>query len=125
MYLIDTHVLLWMLFKKEKLSDRVIELINDSDYLVFSVVSLWEISIKQSLGKLEFKQSIKEIERLCLGHGILLLNITGEYCEALKQLPPIHSDPFDRMIIAQAMTEKLTIITRDEKIHQYPVSAIW
>lgn len=125
MYLIDTHVLLWMLFKKEKLSERVIELINDSDYLVCSVVSLWEISIKQSLGKLEFRQSIKEIERLCLGHGILLLNITGEYCEALKKLPPIHSDPFDRMIIAQAMTEKLTIITRDEKIHQYPVSAIW
>ena len=125
MYLIDTHVLLWMLFKKEKLSDRVIELINDSDYLVCSVVSLWEISIKQSLGKLEFRQSIKEIERLCLRHGILLLNITGEYCEAIKKLPPIHSDPFDRMIIAQAMTEKLTIITKDEKIHQYPVSAIW
>ena len=124
-YLLDTHTLLWSMFKDEMLSDKVRTIVENDEVLYVSVVSLWEIAIKQSLGKLEFKQSVVDIATECYRQDIRLLDIRPEHCEIIKNLDTIHSDPFDRMIISQAMAEKLAIISKDAKIAQYPVDCIW
>ena len=124
-YLMDTHTLLWSFYKEELLSGKVKDIIENADSLYVSIVSLWEIAIKQSLGKLEFKQSVVDIANECLRQDIQILEMKPEHCERIKTIPVIHSDPFDRMIIAQAMQGKMTIISKDGKIMQYPVSCLW
>ena len=124
-YLLDTHTLLWSFYKEEQLSDAVRDTIENADELYVSIVTLWEIAIKQSIGKLDFKQSIVDIANECLRQDIQILDMKPEHCEIIKTLPIIHSDPFDRMIIAQAIHEKMTIISKDGKISQYPVNCLW
>ncbi len=124
-YLLDTHALLWSFYKDELLPDKVRDIIVNADELYVSIVTLWEIAIKQSIGKLEFKQSIVDIANECLRQDIQILDMKPEHCEIIKTLPLIHSDPFDRMIIAQAMHGKMTIISKDGKIIQYPVNCLW
>ena len=124
MFLIDTHILLWALYDSEKLSENAMVALN-SERCCVSIASLWEISIKQSLGKLQLRQSIEQIAEQCDKYGIPIIGIEPRHCQKQLELPFIHKDPFDRIIIAQAVTEGYTIITADEFIQQYDVKTLW
>ena len=98
---------------------------DKAEYVAVSIASFWEIAIKQSVGKMQFCMTIPELESLCLDRDIQVLPIQSVVLEQIKSLPKIHGDPFDRLIIAQAQIGKMTIITRDRMIPQYPVPTIW
>ncbi len=125
MYIIDTHALLWYLRNSGDLSKTALNTINTADIIYTSVASLWEIAIKQSIGKLDLDFSISQIENLCTEKDIQILPIKSIHLDELKNLPKHHGDPFDRLIIAQALAENLTIITRDSTIPNYPVRTLW
>lgn len=119
-YLVDTHIFLWWLAKDPKLDVSVRSIIENRSHRIYvSVVSAWEISIKLKSGKLPLKTTL---ENAFAEPGFEILPLTINHVFELHKLPPIHKDPFDRMIIAQAKTEKLTLITRDEKFIKYRVS---
>ena len=121
--LLDTHTVLWFL-NGEKLSAKTKELIiNGENYI--SVVSLWEVAIKMNIGKYNFDGGFSAFRELVKNNGFTVLQIEDEYMERLFALPLIHRDPFDRLIIATALAEDLTIITADENIQTYDVSWIW
>ncbi len=116
--LIDTHILLWALYKTEKLSKNTVDLLSNDDNLKYvSLASIWEIEIKHSLGKLEFDSSLvlKDTEQ----SGFKILEIKKEHIFELKNLEHIHNDPFDRLLLSQAFAEKMNFITSDSKIEQY------
>ncbi len=125
MYLLDTHAMLWYLRDSPELSASAHSLIDNAEYVAVSIASFWEIAIKQSIGKMQFCMTIPELESLCLDRDIQVLPIQSAVLEQIKSLPKIHGDPFDRLIIAQAQIGKMTIITRDRIIPQYPVPTIW
>ena len=124
-YLLDTHALLWALYDSKKLSDDIKNELNQPCCCVVSIASLWEIAIKNSIGKLELKQSINEIAKTCEKNGIAIIDISPMHCDRMRDLPQIHSDPFDRIIIAQAQLNNYTIITKDRMIPKYEVETIW
>ncbi len=125
MYIIDTHALLWYLRDAVELSAKAREIINNEESIFTSVASLWEIAIKHSIGKLDIDFSITQIEQLCIKKDILILPIKSQHLDELKNLPKIHNDPFDRLLICQALTEKMAIITKDMIIPQYEVPVVW
>jgi PIN domain nuclease of toxin-antitoxin system len=90
-----------------------------------SIASLWEIAIKSSIGKLEIKNSLEEIAEICLENKIELLAINPLHLDQIKNLPRIHGDPFDRLIISQALAENLIIVTKDSIIPKYDVKTVW
>lgn len=120
--LLDTHVLIWSLENNATLSDIAREAIVDGENVVFvSAVSVWEISVKQTLGKLSVPDNlISEIQL----HRFTPLEIDFHHAKLAGELPPIHKDPFDRMLIAQAMLEKLQLVTRDSFMSQYDVKIL-
>ena len=124
-YLLDTNVMVFMLCAPNELSERVRDLLKFDKGLCLSVASLWEIAIKQSIGKLSISLSISEIKSECDELGIEILPIGIEALDVIKGLPEIHKDPFDRLLVAQAQTMSLTIITRDSMIPKYDVQTIW
>lgn len=126
MYLLDTHALIWTLSAPERLSETAGKVIRNADNQLFvSIGSLWEITIKQSLGKLDFDQDIPAIAEECEKEGIHILPIQPEHLKEVGRLPFIHRDPFDRLYIGQAKSEGLTIITKDTIIPQYDVKTLW
>ena len=118
--LLDTHVLIWW-DAGQKLSVAARDAIQHADDMYVSVASAWEIAIKTSLGKISSKRSVSQATVEC---GFLELPATFAHVEQLALLSPIHRDTFDRMLIAQATAEGLTIVTRDPAIMQYRVSVI-
>ena len=120
--LLDTHTLIWALEDNPALSAAAREAIIDGNNIVFvSAVSVWEISIKKALGKLDAPDTLlEEIER----HRFTPLEIALEHGDRAGKLPPIHLDPFDRMLIAQAQSEQLTLVTRDPEIQKYRVHCL-
>ena len=122
-YLIDTHVFLWMLAEPSRLKSGARKVIVDPRCAVHvSAVTALEIAIKMSLGKLEAPDClVQEIQ----SRGLLELPLRYQHGETMRTLPPHHADPFDRMLIAQAQNEVLTIITHDEKFRSYDVSILW
>ena len=120
--LLDTHVLIWALENNPTLSKSAANAIIDGSNMVFvSAASVWEITIKMSAGKLEAPDNLlEEIKR----HRFTPLPMTFEHAQLAGRLPDIHKDPFDRMLIAQAMIEKLTLITRDKMIADYHIKII-
>lgn len=106
----------------EELHPSAMELLqNPSNELVVSSVSLWELHLKAGKGKLRFPQQIsEELER----QGFTELTVTWRHAELVRTLPAIHPDPFDRMLVAQAMSESLTLMTRDSYLHQYNVTTV-
>lgn len=123
-YLIDTHILIWHGENNPALKPSTLDLINNRENeILISHATLWEISIKVSLGKLKLGFPITRLEDALLENGFTLLAFDFTHYEILSNLP-FHNDPFDRMIIAQAMTEKTDIITHDDKFKLYPVSVI-
>ena len=125
MYLLDTHAMLWYLRDSPELSASAHSLIDKAEYVAVSIASFWEIAIKQCIGKMQFCMTIPELESLCLDRDIQVLPIQSTVLEQIKSLPKIHGDPFDRLIIAQAQVGKMTIVTRDRMIPQYPVPTTW
>jgi PIN domain nuclease of toxin-antitoxin system len=125
-YLLDTHVLLWLLTDEQTIPAATRQMLADpANSLAVSVVSIWEIAIKRRLGKLTLSQPtqaiIDELTRL----DIALVPILSQHVLLVEQLPLHHSDPFDRLIIAQAMVENQIIVSRDRYFATYPVSVRW
>jgi PIN domain nuclease of toxin-antitoxin system len=115
--LLDTHVLIWALENNPTLSDKARYSIIKANNMVFvSAVSIWEIGIKRSLGKLETPDNLMEEIKL---HRFTPLNISYDHAELAGKLPDIHKDPFDRMLIAQSITDNFPIMTDDSKIALY------
>ncbi|HHR5538610.1 TPA: type II toxin-antitoxin system VapC family toxin [Klebsiella quasipneumoniae] len=120
-FLLDTHVLLWAAGMPEKLSPSTTLLLSSPENeLFFSVASLWEIAIKRGLGRDDFQVDARLLRRGLLDNGYSELPITSEHAVAIDSLPPIHKDPFDRMLVAQATVEGITLLTADAFVVQYP-----
>jgi PIN domain nuclease of toxin-antitoxin system len=119
--LLDTHVVLWWLAAEPELSDEIKRLINEEPDVYLSPVTVWEVALKQSLGKLKGPPDLPErIRDRQLRH----LPVTVEHGIAAGRLPMIHKDPFDRMLVAQARCEELTLVTRDTEIQRYEVAVL-
>ncbi len=125
--LIDTHVLIWVILNPEKLSPQVTRLFSDrKNDIYLSLVSIWEIQIKQQLGKLNFDLPLSElIESQQKVNDLKLLSITTEHIYALESLPHHHRDPFDRLLISQALFENMPILSVDIAFDAYPVQRLW
>lgn len=118
--LLDTHVLLWAVARPDRLSKSARRMLgNDRNQLHFSVVSLWEIAIKRTLGRKDFRVDPRQLRRGMLEHGYSELAVTGEHAVAIDRLPEVHGDPFDRMLIAQAEAEGFVLLTADEQLEAY------
>ena len=124
MYLLDTHAIIWYVSGSNELSPLARE-IMETKHCFFSLVSLWEIAIKQMKGSLEFEISLPRLKSVLENEGFLYLHPNEHDIERIKTLPDIHKDPFDKLLIAQALENDLTIITRDTKITNYDVKTIW
>lgn len=124
MYLVDTHVIIWTLYKPELLSANVKNIL-DNEECFYSIASLWELAIKTGLKKISLNQSMRQISDSLKQSGIKLRSITPEDCDTVKGLPPIHKDPFDRIIISQAIVSHMTIVTKDSIIPDYNVRTVW
>jgi PIN domain nuclease of toxin-antitoxin system len=125
--LVDTHTFLWALLKNHRLSATAKQILTSKEHeLYFSLVSLWEIAVKMKIGKLNTVGSSVTYIRDEMGeYGMELLPIRYEHILQLERLPLHHSEPFDRLRIAQAVAESLPILTHDEKFPLYPVKLIW
>jgi PIN domain nuclease of toxin-antitoxin system len=125
--LVDTHTFLWALLEDHRLSAKARQILrSDESDLVFSLVSLWEIAIKIKIGKLNaIGSSVAYIREEMAAYGMELLPIRYEHILQLEMLPLYHSEPFDRLIISQAITEGLPILTHDKEFPAYPVKLIW
>ncbi len=125
--LLDTHTFLWFIEGSLNLSDVARNLIEDQAIQRFlSVASLWEMSIKVSIGKLELGMTFTElVEREVYGNAIELLEIQPEHLDELAKLPFHHKDPFDRLMIAQSLAEGIPILTKDGAFRSYPVTLLW
>ena len=119
--LLDTHLLLWAAGQPERLSASARRLINDKrNELLFSAASLWEVAIKRGLGRDDFKVDARLLRRGLLDNGYHELPIISDHVVAIESLPPIHRDPFDRLLVAQATVEGVTLLTLDPLVAQYP-----
>ena len=123
-YLLDTHTILWYAQGSSEISERVCSLI-ESEECFYSISSLWEIAIKQKLRKLDGTLTITELDKFCKDAGFIQIPTNASHVEKTKTLDFIHRDPFDRLLIAIAKSENLTIITRDTIIPQYDVKTVW
>ena len=126
-YLLDTHAFLWAAFAPGKLPMNAIAAIEDPESdLLLSIASLWEITILQSLGRIELKASIREVASLAESElGATLLHIGPDHLDVLGALPFHHRDPFDRLLAAQSLTLQAPIISKDESFDSYGVRRIW
>lgn len=121
-YLLDTHVFLWMLAAPDRINEKAKKILRNPNRSVFvSAVTAVEISIKTKLGKLDAPGGLADEIKL---RGLLELPLRYAHGEAMQNLPDHHADPFDRMLIAQAQCEGLTIITHDGKFEKYPVAVL-
>jgi PIN domain nuclease of toxin-antitoxin system len=124
-FLLDTHLVLWAFFDQKRLSVQARSVLEDrQSRLVFSTASLWKIAIKRGLGKKGFQFDPRILRRAMLDDGYEELAVLGQHAVAVDSLAPIHKDPFDRMLIAQAMAEGITLLTADPVIARYP-GPIW
>ncbi len=120
-FLLDTHLLLWAAGQPERLSKPARELIENPDnVLFFSAASIWEIAIKSSLGREDFKADSRLIRRGSIDNGYQEIAISSEHAAGVQALPLFHKDPFDRLLIAQSLSEGMPLVTVDPILSQYP-----
>ncbi len=120
--LLDTHILLWWLDDNPLLTDKARDAISDTDNIIIvSAASIWEIRIKQALGKLEITPDFYDVIK---EQGFEMLSITSDHAFAVGDLPAHHRDPFDRIMIAQAKKESLTIVTFDAVFKKYRIPVL-
>jgi PIN domain nuclease of toxin-antitoxin system len=119
--LLDTHLLLWAANEPKRLSRAARALLEDEkNELLFSAASLWEIAIKNGLGREDFKVDARVLRRGLLDNGYTELAISGEHAVNVDRLPEEHKDPFDRMLVTQALVEGITLVTADKQLKRYP-----
>ena len=125
-YLLDTHVFLWFVAGDNRLPEKVRETIIDIKVPCFiSAVSLWEITIKIQLKKLELKMPLHDLFEYIERNRIELIHIHFKHLLTLSNLPRYHSDPFDRLIVSQAISENLFLVTTDRVLDNYPIKGYW
>jgi len=119
--LLDTHLLLWAVGPDERLPAQARRLMSDADNeLCFSVASIWEVAIKHGRGRDDFQVDPRLLRRELVDNLYRELPVTGEHAAAIASLPPLHRDPFDRMLVAQSMVEGIMLLTSDPLVAQYP-----
>jgi PIN domain nuclease of toxin-antitoxin system len=119
--LLDTHILLWAAVAPQRLSRHARVLIEEPDTdLLFSAASLWEVAIKWGIGREDFRVDPRLLRRGLMDNGYDELPIGSDHVMVLESLPPIHKDPFDRILVAQALAEGITLLTADPIVAQYP-----
>ena len=119
--LLDTHLLLWAAGMPERLPAQVRVMLERADTEpMASAASLWEIAIKSGLGRSDFSVDPRLLRRGLLENGYAELEVSGAHATAVDLLPPIHKDPFDRLLVAQAQIEGITLLTMDENVVRYP-----
>jgi PIN domain nuclease of toxin-antitoxin system len=119
--LLDTQVLLWSAGQPERLSRPARKLLEDArNDLLFSAASLWEIAIKSTLGREDFRVEPRLLRRGLLDNGYTELPITSQHAVSIDALPALHKDPFDRLLLAQALCEGVTLVTGDDQLARYP-----
>jgi PIN domain nuclease of toxin-antitoxin system len=119
--LLDTQILLWAAGHPNRLSAAARKLLGDpGNELLFSAASLWEITIKNSLGRPDFHVEPRLLRRGLLDNGYVELPVSSQHAVSVEDLPDLHKDPFDRLLVAQALTEGITLITRDATVAKYP-----
>jgi len=119
--LLDTHVLLWAAGEPQRLSAKARKLLLDPHHeLLFSAASMWEIAIKSTLGREDFQVEPRLLRRGLLDNGYAEVPITSQHAVSIDFLPSLHKDPFDRLLLAQALTEGLTLVTADAELARYP-----
>jgi PIN domain nuclease of toxin-antitoxin system len=125
--LLDSHVFLWCISGNQNLSKKAAkEFLNEKNELFFSVVSYWEICIKTSIGNLNLEKNWQHhFDKEISVNSIRWLELNKEHCAGILKLPLIHKDPFDRLLISQAIHEDLIILTSDNNISKYNVRTIW
>jgi PIN domain nuclease of toxin-antitoxin system len=120
-FLVDTQLLLWAAGDPDRLSAAARKLLDDSSHqLIFSAASLWEVAIKNTLGRRDFRVEPRLLRRGLLDNGYVELPITGQHAVSVDALPGIHKDPFDRILLAQALIEGITLLTADAQLAAYP-----
>jgi len=118
--LLDTQILLWAAGQPERLSRAARKLLQDPENeLLFSAASLWEVAIKRGLGREDFRVEPRLLRRGLLDNGYTELPISSQHAVSIDTLPPIHKDPFDRLLLAQALTEGVTLLTSDAQLAEY------
>jgi PIN domain nuclease of toxin-antitoxin system len=118
---LDTQLLLWAAGEPKRLSGAARKLLNDPrNELSFSAASLWEIAIKSTLGREDFRVEPRLLRRGLLDNGYVEFPITSQHAVSIDALPPLHKDPFDRLLLAQALSEGITLLTSDAQLAQYP-----
>jgi PIN domain nuclease of toxin-antitoxin system len=115
--LLDTHILLWWFYERERLSDTALETVRDADEVFISSASIWEIAIKVRLGKIRAKP--KELVEQLHQYDFVPLPVSMKHAIAVADLPMHHTDPFDRLLVAQAIVEPMRLLTIDLKLHRY------
>ncbi len=125
--LLDTHTLIWMGTQPGRFSSSTTVLLEDESNVVYaSIISLWELAIKISIGKLDMGNNwLQDIQHFMRENAIDSMPIKPQHCDLITNLPLHHRDPFDRMLIAQAQYENLALVTADKSIHQYDIEVIW
>ena len=119
--LLDTHLLLWAAAQPDQLSAAARKQLNDPDNeLLFSAASLWEIAIKSARGREDFRVQPRVLRRALIDNGYKELPITSDHAVGIDALPRLHKDPFDRLLLAQAFFEGLTLLTSDAQLAGYP-----
>lgn len=124
--LLDTHVLIWLV-DSEPMPQSVMDALEDkSNELFVSAVTPWEMQIKQGTGKLKLSRSVSSIVQVELSRGnVHWLPVSLDHIDQLADLAHVHRDPFDRMLVAQAITEQMTIVSSDAVMKLYPVDVMW
>jgi PIN domain nuclease of toxin-antitoxin system len=124
--LLDTHTFIWFINGDKRLSSKAkTEILKSSNSKFVSIVSIWEMAVKISLGKLKINHPYKDVIRQIEKNGFEILPVIFEHTDVVRQLEFHHRDPFDRLLIAQAISEEMTIISKDENFHNYQVKITW
>ncbi len=119
--LLDTHILVWLNLHPERISARARAILEDqSNHLLFSSISIYEVAIKVNLGRPDFKVDPVTFRDSLLANAFEELPFTSEHSLAVQRLPALHKDPFDRALVAQALSEPLTLMTSDKRVSAYP-----
>lgn len=122
--LLDTHVLVWFLAETRRIPGHLMAALIDPAHVVHvSAVSIWEVTVKSGLGKLALP--LDRLEALIDDAGFSELPVVSAHALEVRHLPLLHRDPFDRLLIAQARHERLTLVTRDPDVRRYPVDTLW
>ena len=125
-YLLDTHVVLWVGQNSPLLSDKARNaILNVKAEKYVSIASVWEVAIKLGTKKLDINGGLPEFFKMIDDNGFFTLSVEREYLLRLLTLPEYHKDPFDRLLLATALTESMTLITADENIHKYGIRCLW